>query len=319
VRARDAGDQPGQARALVAVWKAIGAVDGVIRSQGVRGADLDDVRNRLLYKLLGSLPVRLNRPLAWARTVARTVALDWLRRHRRHGRCVPLDPEQIQKLAAREPEAEADPRRPDPGDLARAAEDYARRADGQKPPRGHQIRAWHALRVRRISALDFAAGHAGAGVAPAEATVWQWAKRGAALVRKLAAEDEDPVRADLMRRAAGPGSDPPRGPSRQVRTSERGGPAPSSPGARALTPAFGEGDRRALLFYAFTSALHRSTGLDRVTALRSFARVLEGAAPVSDTAVRGAQVAGSIALDDPDETRGDRMADLARHVLAQAP
>jgi DNA-directed RNA polymerase specialized sigma24 family protein len=193
--------------AFCALARSVRSLDGMVVNLGVRGADLDDLRQELLtrlYEHLRGCP-RVDSPRAWVRTITRNLALDFLRRRVRQA-TTPMAPESLVErsgvyafedlYAVEREERERDGHR---AQLAVWVESYVEEADAQRVPRGHHVRAWYARRVegRSIAAIatDFSTG----GEKPSADLVSKWVERGAELVRALIERDRDFARAAAMR------------------------------------------------------------------------------------------------------------------------
>jgi hypothetical protein len=226
--------------------------------------------------------------------VARSVAIDWMRRERRaHREDLDLD-----SIAAPLEDAEGEPDHA--ALLERAVAEYAARADRlPRGPRGHHVRAWYELRIRAVPAPEVA-GHLGPepSARPSTALIWKWAERGRALVVRLAASDDDAVRAELMRRVAG------------AKRAPQDGPVP--PQRRSA-----ERDRhQKLFFYAFVAGLSARKSPEALLGVRAFARALGGEGPLDPMARGGAEFVAKLAADDPVRERGRVVGTMARRLLA---
>jgi DNA-directed RNA polymerase specialized sigma24 family protein len=198
-------------RAFRDLSRAVRSLDGMVVNLGVRGADLDDLRQELLARLHQQLRAcpEIASPRAWVRTIARNLALDFLRRRTRQA-TTPMAPEILVErsgvylfedlYAVEREERERDGHR---AQLAGWVEAYVDEADALRTPRGHHVRAWYARRVEGRSITAIASDLSTEGQKPSADLVSKWVDRGAELVRGLAERDREHERAAAMRRACG--------------------------------------------------------------------------------------------------------------------
>lgn len=208
------GDRDAQRRRARRLADAVRRFDGLWRAMGVRDeAQVDEVRQTLLIKLWRVMerwaagdecPYDL---AGYARKIGMNVTRDLLQsrgRMRRWRSDMEInDPVveasgtfTIDELAAR---AE-DERRVEEwsGKLRGHLEEYVRaaaRTAVRDPAR--MLGVWYALRVQKRSADDLAAELGVTGP-----MVWQWARRGAQLIDRIADTDSDEERAEIMRAVA---------------------------------------------------------------------------------------------------------------------
>ena len=188
-----------------------------LRLAGVALPDQPDLRQDVLVKVHEAL--RNGPPIAnteaWLRRVCKNAAID---RHRRtKGRTylswvdAPGEEESTTTdralfAAGGREEHEAADRAVDARRVERtiveAAGHYAERAECEgDAPRGHQVLAWYGVQVLEASTAEVLEAIAKRyGRTAKGETLWQWKRRGGALVRQLAARDEDRVRGALMAR-----------------------------------------------------------------------------------------------------------------------
>lgn len=207
------GDRDAQHRRSRRLSDALRRFDGMWRAMGLRdAADLDEVRQTLLIKLWrtmarwaagAELPSDLG---GYARQIGVNVARDLFAsrgRMRKLRADRPIDDPVVEasgaftlhELAAR---AEEERRVEEWSVRLRAHLDAYKvqaRCTAVREP-GRMLQVWYALRVHKRAAADLAAE-----LGVTEATVWQWARRGAALIARLAAADPDLDRAETMRAA----------------------------------------------------------------------------------------------------------------------
>lgn len=211
LRDRDRDAQRRRARRLA---DAVRRFDGLWRSMGVRDeAQVDEVRQTLLIKLwrvMGRWAAGDACPqdlAGYARQIGVNVARDLLasrgRMRRWRTEMEITDPVveasgtfTIDELAARAEEERSVEEWS--ARLRSHLEEYVRaaaRTAVRDPAR--MLGVWYALRVQKRSAEELAAELGVTG-----AMVWQWARRGAQLIDRIADTDSDEARAEIMRAVA---------------------------------------------------------------------------------------------------------------------
>lgn len=207
--ARARGDAATLRREGQALARATRRLDGLFTSLGIWGADVEDLRQETHLRVLEHLEEsdEVEHALGWLRTIARRLALDFLRKRQRQ-RTRPCDPAALAELgggcapdAPFEKEAEERELAAHRAQARAWLEAYVARADAARAPRGHQVRAWFLRHVEGRSIPEIRAWFA-ARRAPASAdAASKWIERGGALVRELAYGDEDATRGAAFLRA----------------------------------------------------------------------------------------------------------------------
>jgi len=198
--------------------EALGRLDRVLRRHAhwvrgrARGVDPEEQHQALMVALLKHYRreerVPLENPLAWLRVVADNSARDLLRRegHRRHEVQGQLDEAMELRDSGIYPRADFllelfDEEQASERALAHYEELVWEHGTGLAK---HHVRAWVLLRLRAWPARKVAAWLIEHGLGhPSEELVWQWAKRGSALLRRLCDLDLDRERPARVRALLG--------------------------------------------------------------------------------------------------------------------
>lgn len=185
-----------------------------LRATGTSESSLPDLSQDVLIKLHAVLQrgPALDNPEAWLRTVCERTAIDRYRRTK--GRKYvswseePVDDDSTsteRELFKKggvdrhdQPERALDASRTEQR-FFEAIAVYAERAEGQAP-RGHQVMAWFGVVLGATTAQVLEAIEKRYGRTAKPDTLWQWKRRGGALVKELAGRDEDRARGEMMLR-----------------------------------------------------------------------------------------------------------------------